>query len=110
MLVNVPAPEPIVTLNVDEPVVVPYTRPLTLTCVAPSSVILPPKIALEDVILEAGVVASKVGLLDGAKVIVRTALTVPPVADLGKSSTVVLPLKKFCSITFEALNSVDAQK
>ena len=59
-----PPPDPAVTLNVDEPVVVPYTKPLTLTCVAPSSVILPPNIAEFAVILVAEVVASIVGFTD----------------------------------------------
>ena len=59
-----PPPDPAVTLNVDEPVVVPYTKPLTLTCVAPSSVILPPSIADEELMLVAEVVASIVGFTD----------------------------------------------
>ena len=77
VLVNVPAPDPTVTLNVDEPVVVPYTKPLALTSVDPSSVTLPPKIALEDVILVAEVVAANIGVLDidGTIVVVLTALT-----------------------------------
>ena len=72
-----PAPDPTVTLNVDEPVVVPYTKPLALTCVAPSSVTFPPRIAEFAVMLVAEVVAARTGLLiaTGIKVVVLTALT-----------------------------------
>jgi hypothetical protein len=71
VLVNVPAPEPIVTLNVDEPVVVPYTKPLALTCVAPSSVTFPPSIATEEVILVADAVVAKTGLADDELEVVK---------------------------------------
>jgi hypothetical protein len=71
VLVNVPAPDPTVTLNVDEPVVVPYTKPLALTCVAPSSVMLPPSVAEFAVILVAVVVASKAGLLEDVDKVVK---------------------------------------
>ena len=100
VLEKVPSPKPIVTLYVDDPVVVPYTKPLTLTCVAPSSITLPPDVADDEVMSVAVVVVANVGLVDGAKILVRTALTVPPVANLGKSNSVVMPLKKFCSTTF----------
>ena len=71
MLVNVPAPEPTVTLKVDEPVVVPYTKPLELTCVAPSSVTLPPRIAEFAVILVAEVVDARTGLLEAVDKVVK---------------------------------------
>jgi hypothetical protein len=66
VLVNVPPPEPTVTLNVDAPVVVPYTKPLALTCVAPSSVMLPPSIAEFAVILVAVVVVARIGFVGEA--------------------------------------------
>jgi hypothetical protein len=64
VLVNVPAPEPRLTVDVGKPELVPYTKPLALTCVAPSSVTLPPKTAVVVVILVAVVVAAKVGFTD----------------------------------------------
>jgi hypothetical protein len=70
VLVNVPAPEPRLTVDVDEPELVPYTKPLALTCVAPSSVTLPPRIAEFEVILVAEVVDARTGLLkDEAEVV-----------------------------------------
>ena len=71
MLVNVPAPDPSVTLYVDEPVVVPYTKPLALTCVAPSSVTLPPRIAELAVILVAEDVDARTGLLEDVDKVVK---------------------------------------
>ena len=71
VLVNVPAPDPTVTLNVDAPVVVPYTKPLTLTCVAPSSVTLPPSIAEFAVILVAEVVDASNGLFEDVDRVVK---------------------------------------
>ena len=69
--VNVPAPEPTVTLKVDAPVVVPYTKPLALTCVAPSSVTLPPSMAEFAVILVAEVVDARTGLLEDEDKVVK---------------------------------------
>jgi len=74
VLVNVPAPDPRVTLNVDEPVVVPYTKPLALTCVAPSSVTLPPSIAEFAVMLVAEVVDARTGLLEDVDKVVKLSL------------------------------------
>ena len=71
VLVNVPAPDPMVTLKVDEPVVVPYTKPLTLTCVAPSSVTSPPSIAEFAVILVAEVVDASTGLFEDVDRVVK---------------------------------------
>ena len=71
VLVNVPAPDPTVTLNVDDPVLVPYTNPLILTWVAPSSVTSPPRIAEEEVILVAAVVDANTGGFVGAVKVVK---------------------------------------
>ena len=71
VLVNVPAPNPTVTLKVDAPVVVPYTKPLTLTSVDPSSVTLPPSIAEFAVILTAEVVDASTGLLEDEDKVVK---------------------------------------
>ena len=82
MPVNVPAPEPAATLNVDEPVVVPYTKPLALTWVNPSSVTLPPRTAVVVVMLVAVVVAAKVGDVEAVSIVVlsftkRTDIALP---------------------------------
>ena len=64
VLEKVPSPEPIVTLYVDDPVVVPYTKPLTLTCVAPSSITLPPDVADVELTSVAVVVVAKIGFVN----------------------------------------------
>ena len=71
VLVNVPAPDPKVTLKVDEPILVPYTKPLTLTSVDPSSVTLPPSMAELAVILVAEVVDASTGLFEDVDKVVK---------------------------------------
>jgi len=43
-------PVPLVALKVDEPVVVPQTTPLDVTVAPPSTVIVPPLVAVDSVI------------------------------------------------------------
>ena len=56
-----PVPVPVVTLNVAAPALVPYTTPRAVTAAPPSDVIVPPTLALEDVINVADAVAEIVG-------------------------------------------------
>jgi hypothetical protein len=67
-VVNVPAPEPVVIVNVDDPAVVPYTIPLALTCVIPSSVTFPPTTADIVLIDEAGELVVNTGIGDGDEI------------------------------------------
>ena len=50
-LVKVPVPVPVVTLNVEDPALVPQTKPLAVILAPPSDVISPPLIA-ELVVIE----------------------------------------------------------
>ena len=54
-------PVPVVALKVDEPVVVPQTKPLDVTLAPPSDVIVPPLVALDPVIDAAAEVDETVG-------------------------------------------------
>jgi hypothetical protein len=69
LLVNVPVPVPVVTLKVDEPELVPQTSPREVTVVPPSKVIVPPLVAVEDVIDVADAVAETVGVVKVVNVI-----------------------------------------
>ena len=109
VVVNVPAPEPVVTVYVDDPAVVPYTIPLTVTCVIPSSVTFPPTTADVVLIEEAGVLVVTTGIVVGERTIERTALTYPPDALFAKS-VIAPPERKFCILAEEALDSVEVQK
>ena len=56
-------PVPEVTLNVDDNELVPQTKPLDVTAAPPSDVIVPPIVAVEDVMDVADAVAEIVGAM-----------------------------------------------
>ena len=58
-----------ITLNVDEPVVIPYTKPLEVTAAPPSDVIVPPLVAVDDVIDVAEAVADIVAVFKVVKLV-----------------------------------------
>ncbi len=58
-----------VTLNVDEPVDIPYTKPLAVTAAPPSDVIVPPLVAVAEVIDVAEAVAEIVGVFKVVKLV-----------------------------------------
>ena len=69
LIVYVPVPVPEVTLNVDDSVVVPYTIPLEVTAAPPSVVIVPPLVAVDEVIDVADAVAVMVGVFKVVKLV-----------------------------------------
>ena len=64
-----PVPVPEVTLNVDDNELVPYTTPLEVTVAPPSAVIVPPIVAVEDVMDIAEAVAEMVGVFNVVKLV-----------------------------------------
>jgi hypothetical protein len=62
LLVYVPVPVPVVTLYVEAPELVPYTTPRVVTAAPPSEVMVPPAVAVEEVMD----VAEEVPEMDGA--------------------------------------------
>ena len=62
-----PVPVPEVTLNVDDNELVPYTTPLDVTLAPPSAEMVPPLVAVEDVIDIADAVAAMVGVFKVVK-------------------------------------------
>lgn len=69
LLTNVPVPDPVVTLNVDEPELVPQTIPLAETAAPPSVVIVPPLVADVDVMDVADVVAEMLAVFKVVKLV-----------------------------------------
>ena len=62
-----PVPVPVVTLNVAAPALIPYTTPRDVTLAPPSAVMVPPVVAVEDVIDVADAVAVMVGVFKVVK-------------------------------------------
>ena len=62
-------PVPEVTLNVDDNELVPYTTPRDVTLAPPSAVMVPPIVAVEEVMDIADAVAEIVGVFKVAKLI-----------------------------------------
>ena len=69
LTVYVPVPVPEVTLNVDDNELVPYTTPRDVTLAPPSAVMVPPLVAVEDVIDVADAVAVMVGVFKVVKLV-----------------------------------------
>ena len=64
-----PVPVPVLTLNVAAPALIPYTTPLEVTAAPPSAVMVPPTLALEDVIDVADAVALMVAVFKVVKLV-----------------------------------------
>ena len=62
-------PVPEVTLNVDDNELVPYTTPLAVTAAPPSAVMVPPVVAVEEVMDIADAVAAMVAEFNVVKVV-----------------------------------------
>ena len=69
LIVYVPVPVPEVALNVDDNELVPYTTPRDVTLAPPSDVMVPPLVAVEDVIDIADAVAEIVGIFKVVKLV-----------------------------------------